>query len=169
MKRILTIFLTLSCLALATGVWADTPNIRQCINYFMNYYNETSVQAIRVGDYQEKEKINQTRPYTEEYVFFTDLSTRMEKSVVLALNLCDLYYIYNKATYCFTKDEKRYLLNRIDNITDALLKLRNAPYNVSPSLLEDKQSKVYETLTDFNARLDKLREFIKSSLVVFQY
>jgi hypothetical protein len=169
MKRILTALLTLSCLALATGAWAQSPNIRQSINYFITYYNEASVQGMRGSEYLEKENINQVRPYTEEYVFFTELNNRIDKSLILSINLCDLYYIYNKATYCFTVDEKKYLLNRIANIQDGLLKLRNAPYNVPAALLEDKQSKAYASLTEFNARIDKLRDFTKSSLVVFQY
>lgn len=158
----------LLCLFLANGARADTPNMRQCINYFMNYFNESVVQAIHVKEYLALNKTGQEPPYSEEFVFFSDLTGRIEKTLGLALNLCDVYYIYNKTTYCFTKDEKRYIFDRIDNITETLLQIRDAKYNVPPALLEDKKSKAYEHMVEFNDRIDKLRAFIKSSLDVFQ-
>jgi len=147
---------------------ADTPNMRQSLNYFMNYFNEAVVQAIHIKEYQEKEKLDKKRPYSDEYVFFADLNARIEKSLGLILNLCDIYYIYNKTTYCFTKDEKTYIFDRIDNIMDSLQKVTETPYNIDKSLLEDKQSAVYQNMTAFNDRIGQLRTFIKSSLIVFQ-
>jgi hypothetical protein len=167
MKRLLSALCCLLCLAFAANVRAETPNMRQSINYFMNYFNEAVVQGIHIKEYQEKEKIDQKRPYSEEYVFFADLNARIEKTLGLSLNLCDIYFIYNKTTYCFTKDEKSYLFDRIDNIVDTLGKIRDTKYNVSPALLEDKKSTVYANLVEFNERVDKLREFVKSSLGVF--
>jgi hypothetical protein len=167
MKRLLLALCCLLCLAFAANVRAETPNMRQSINYFMNYFNEAVVQGIHIKEYQEKEKIDQKRPYSEEYVFFADLNARIEKTLGLSLNLCDIYFIYNKTTYCFTKDEKSYLFDRIDNIVDTLGKIRDTKYNVSTALLEDKKSAAYANLIEFNERVDKLREFVKSSLGVF--
>ena len=168
MKRVLSLLSFVLCLALANAALADSPNMRQSINYFMNYFNESVVQAIHIKEAQEKQKIDLKQPsYSEEYVFYADLTGRIEKTLGLALNLCDIYYIYNKTTYCFTKDEKRYLFDRIDNIMDALQQIRKDKYNVPEALLEDKKSKEYENLTEFNDRIDKLRSFIQSSLQVF--
>jgi len=169
MKRFLPMLSFALCLVLANVAWADSPNMRQSLNYFMNYFNESVVQVIRIQEYQGKEKLDLKQPtYSEEYVFFADLTGRLEKTLGLALNLCDIYYIYNKTTYCFTKDEKRYIFDRLDNIMDALQKIRDTKYNVSTALLEDKKSKVYENMTIFNDRIDKLRTFIQSSLEVFK-
>lgn len=168
MKRCLLALACVLFLAPVNGAWADSPNMRQSINYFMNYFNEAVVQAIHVKEYEDREKIRQKRPYTDEYIFFLDLIGRIEKTLGLSLNLCDIYYIYNKTTYCFTKDEKNYLFDRIDNILDTLQKIRDTPYNVDPALLEDKTSKMHQNLVDFNDRVDKLQAFVKSSLVVFQ-
>ena len=168
MKRYLAALACLLCLALAGTASADTPNMRQSINYFMNYFNEAVVQAIKIKEYEDQEGIAAKRPYTEEFVFFQDLTARIEKSLGLALNLCDLYYIYNKTTYCFTKDEKNYLFDRLDNIMDTLQKIRDTPYPAAGDLLENKSSVAAKHLAEFNERVDKLRAFIKSSLVVFQ-
>ena len=118
----------LICLTGAAPASADAPNMRQSINYFMNYFNEAVVQAIKIKEYEDREGIAAKHPFTDEFVFFQDLNSRIEKSLGLALNLCDLYYIYNKTTYCFTKDEKSYLYDRLDNIMEALQKIRDAPF-----------------------------------------
>ena len=168
MKRFLAALACLLCLALAGEASADTPNMRQSINYFMNYFNESVVQAIHIKEYEEKEGLTEKRPFTEEYVFYQDLKARIEKSLGLALNLCDLYYIYNKTTYCFTKDEKNYLFDRLDNIMDALQKIKDTPYVGGDVALENKSGAPARQLAAFNERVDKLRAFVKSSLVVFQ-
>jgi len=167
MKRLLASLACLLCLALAGTASADTPNIRQSINYFMNYFNEAVVQAIKIKEYEDEKGIATKRPFTDEFVFYQDMTGRIEKSLGLALNLCDLYYIYNKTTYCFTKDEKNYLFDRLDNILEALQKIRDTPY-ASTELLEDKSSRAAKQLEEFNDRLDKLRAFVTSSLGVFQ-
>lgn len=168
MKRLLAPLACLICLALAVPAMAETLNMRQSINYFMNYFNEAVVQAIQIKEYEEKEGLAEKRPYTDEFVFYQDLKARIEKTLGLALNLCDLYYIYNKTTYCFTKDEKNYLFDRIDNIMDALQKIRDTPYPGGDALLENKSSKTARDAAAFTERVDKLRTFIKSSLSVFQ-
>lgn len=168
MKRCLAALACVLLLAQASPSRADTPNMRQSINYFMNYFNEAVIQAIHIREIGETEQLDQKRPYSQEYLFFFDLNARIEKTLGLALNLCDLYYIYNKTTYCFTKDEKNYLFDRIDNILETLQKVKETPYNVDPALLEDKKSPVGQNLAEFGDRIDKLRAFIKSSLAVFQ-
>lgn len=168
MKRFLSALCCVVMLASAVPAWADTPNMRQSLNYFMNYFNEAVVQAIRIKEHENSEKLIQKRPYTQEYVALTDITARIEKTLGLALNLCDIYYIYNKTTYCFTKDEKTYLFDRIDNILDTLDKIKATPYNVDPSLISDKKSFVATNIAEFGDRIEKLRTFIKSSLVVFQ-
>ena len=168
MKRFLAPLACLVCLALAAPAAAETPNMRQSINYFMNYFNEAVVQAIQIKEYEDKEGLAEKRPYAEEYIFFQDLKARIEKSLGLALNLCDLYYIYNKTTYCFTKDEKNYLFDRLDNIMDALQKIKETPYVGGEVALENKSGVPARELASFNERVDKLRAFVKSSLVVFQ-
>lgn len=168
MKSCLAALVCVLCLALAGEVRADTPNTRQSINYFMNYFNEAVVQAIHIRELEEKGVFDPKRPYSQEYLFFLDLNGRIEKTLGLSLNLCDLYYIYNKTTYCFTKDEKNYLFDRIDNIMETLKKIQETPYNVDAGLLEDKKSPVGQNLAEFNDRVEKLRTFVKSSLPVFQ-
>ncbi len=168
MKRFLAPLACLVCLALAAPAAAETPNMRQSINYFMNYFNEAVVQAIQIKEYEDKEGLTEKRPYTDEFVFYQDLKARIEKSLGLALNLCDLYYIYNKTTYCFTKDEKNYLFDRLDNIMDALQKIKDTPYVGGEIALENKSGTAARQLAAFNERVDKLRAFVKSSLVVFQ-
>ena len=168
MKRYLAALACLLCLALAGTASADTPNMRQSINYFMNYFNEAVVQAIKIKEYEDQEGIAAKRPFTEEFVFYQDLKGRIEKSLGLALNLCDLYYIYNKTTYCFTKDEKNYLFDRLDNIMDALQKIKDTPYVGGDVALENKSGAPARQLAAFNERVDKLRAFVKSSLIVFQ-
>lgn len=168
MKRFFSALCCALLLATAVPARADTPNMRQSLNYFMNYFNEAVVQAIRIKEYEESDNLVQKRPYTQEYIALTDLTSRLEKTLGLALNLCDIYYIYNKTTYCFTKDEKTYLFDRIDNILDTLDKIKGTPYNVDASLLDDKKSEVAKNIAEFGDRIDKLRAFIKSSLVVFQ-
>ena len=168
MKRFFAPLACLLCLALAAPATAETPNMRQSINYFMNYFNEAVVQAIQIKEYEDKEGLTEKRPYTDEFVFYQDLKARIEKSLGLALNLCDLYYIYNKTTYCFTKDEKNYLFDRLDNIMDALQKIKDTPYVGGDVALENKSGTAARQLAAFNERVDKLRAFVKSSLVVFQ-
>ena len=171
MKRFLAALVCLVCLVCFTGTApasADAPQMRQSINYFMNYFNEAVVQAIKIKEYTDQEGIAAKHPFTDEFVFFQDLNSRIEKSLGLALNLCDLYFIYNKTTYCFTKDEKNYLFDRLDNIMDALQKIRDAPYPPTGNLLENKSSVPAKQLAEFNERIDMLRAFIKSSLGVFQ-
>lgn len=168
MKRFFSALCCALLLATAVPARADTPNMRQSLNYFMNYFNEAVVQAIRIKEFEDSVNLAQKRPYTQEYVALTDLTSRLEKTLGLALNLCDIYYIYNKTTYCFTKDEKTYLFDRIDNILDTLDKIKATPYNVDANLLDDKKSEVAKNVAEFGERIDKLRTFIKTSLVVFQ-
>ena len=168
MKRFFAPLACLVCLALAAPAAAETPNMRQSINYFMNYFNEAVIQAIQIKEYEDKEGLAEKRPYADEFVFYQDLKARIEKSLGLALNLCDLYYIYNKTTYCFTKDEKNYLFDRLDNIMDALQKIKDTPYVGGDVALENKSGVPARQLAAFNERVDKLRAFVKSSLVVFQ-
>ena len=168
MKRFFAPLACLVCLALAAPAAAETPNMRQSINYFMNYFNEAVIQAIQIKEHEDKEGLAEKRPYADEFVFYQDLKARIEKSLGLALNLCDLYYIYNKTTYCFTKDEKNYLFDRLDNIMDALQKIKDTPYVGGDVALENKSGTAARQLAAFNERVDKLRAFVKSSLVVFQ-
>ena len=168
MKPFLTALACFLCLALAVPSAAETPNMRQSINYFMNYFNEAVVQAIHIKEYEDQEGLTEKRPFTDEYVFLQDVKARLEKSLGLALNLCDLYYIYNKTTYCFTKDEKNYVFDRLDNIMDTLQKIKDTPYPAGEGVLSDKSSVPARELAALNERIDKLRAFIKSSLVVFQ-
>lgn len=167
MKRLLATLACVLFLANAAAVRAETPNIRQSINYFMNYFNEAVVQAIHIKEYETTEKLSQKRPYTQEYVALSDLNGRIEKTLGLALNLCDIYYIYNKTTYCFTKDEKSYLYDRIDNILDTLQKIKDTPYNVDADKIDDKKGVIGRNVAEFGVRIDELRAFIKASLVVF--
>ncbi len=167
MKRFLTAAACVLMLASAAPSFAETPNMRQSINYFMNYFNEAVVQAIRIKEYEDNEGLIQKRPYDQRYIALADLTSRIEKTLGLALNLCDIYYIYNKTTYCFTKDEKTYLFDRIDNILDTLEKIKETPYNVDDALLGDKKSETAKNIAEFGDRIDKLRAFIKASLIVF--
>lgn len=168
MKRCILALACVLVLVQAPAAWADTPNIRQSINYFMNYFNEAVVQAIHLKEYEEKEQLHKKRPYTQEYIFFLDMTGRIEKTLGLVLNLCDMYYIYNKTTYCFTKYEKHYIFDRIDNIIDTLKKIKETPYDVDASLVEDKKGIVGQNVAEFNKRIDELCAFVKTSLVVFQ-
>ena len=51
MKRCIAALVCLVLLATAVPALADAPNMRQSMNYFMNYFNEAVVQAIQsIGD-----------------------------------------------------------------------------------------------------------------------
>lgn len=114
------------------------PNIKESVNYFMNYFNESVVQLIRIQELTSSGALDR-----DALFFYFDLTTRIEKTLGLVFNLRDLYFLYGRTTYCFTKDEKRYLLDRIQNITEAIGKIRDMPY-LAP-LSEDIAAKPAET------------------------
>jgi hypothetical protein len=167
MKRCVCALICALLLGFGTTARADAPNPNQSVTYFMNYFNESVVQAAALTDILEREKHDAKYPYTATYVLYSDLMGRMEKSLDLTLNLCDIYHLYSKTTYCFTKDEKTYLFDRIDNILKVLQQLVDSPYatgKVAPGGTPVEQDK---QVAAFNARVAKLRNFIRASLPAF--
>lgn len=168
MKRLV---LVLACL-LPWATWASAqeegPNLRQSINYFMTFFNESSTQASTIKELQNKEKQDPNHPYTETFLYYTDLGDRIDRALGLALNLCDLYFIYYKATYCFAKDEKSYLLARIDNILSTLQQLIDRPFVVVTTSRDGAKAGMNDQEVVFLERVRKLRAFIKASLPAFQ-
>jgi hypothetical protein len=168
MKRCVCVLACLLLLASGTTALADAPNPRQSITYFMNFFNESVVQASTATDMLEKGKSDPGYPYCAKYLFYTELMNRIEKTMTLALNLCDIYHLYSKTTYCFTKDEKTYLFDRIDNILQVLQRLMENPYTTGDNFQEGDKEKINEQQSVFNERVRKLRAFIRSSLPAFQ-
>lgn len=167
MKRCVCVLVCLLALSWGSAAWADGPNLRQSVTYFMNFFNESVVQAAKVTEILEKEKKQPNYPYTANYIFYTDLMHRIEKALDMTLNLCDLYHLYRKTTYCFTKDEKTYLFDRIDNILKVLQQLIDNPYLEDKNISEQDKAQMEQMRSAFNDRVGKLRQLIRSSLPAF--
>ena len=65
MKRCILVLACVFVLLQATAARADTPNMRQSINYFMNYFNEAVVQAIHLKEYEEKEQLRKNEQHSK--------------------------------------------------------------------------------------------------------
>jgi len=154
--------------ALLWTTWAQAqdsgPNLRQSIVYFMTFFNESTTQLSRTKEFLEQEKKDPKHPYTEAYLLYTDLSDRIERSMTLSLDLCDLYFIYSRATYCFAKEEKSYLLSRIDSISSVLQQLIDKPFAVATDSRTGDKAKMQDEKAAFLDRVQKLRALLKSSL-----
>lgn len=141
-----------------------TPNIKECTNYFMHYFNEAVVQGFQIQELLKAKTID-----GKDVIFYTDLSNRLEKTLGLVLNLKDLYYLYGKTTYCFTKDERKYLIERITNISDLLNKITINDFEINLSGDEkDIRTRESDHITKFRDRVERLRAFIETSLHIFK-
>lgn len=160
----------LCALVVLSGVdaLADAPNPSQSVTYFMAFFNETVVQAARISELTVQAKKEKGYPYTPSYLFYSDLMGRVEKALTVTLNLCDIYHLYSKTTYCFTKDEKTYIFDRIDNIMKVLQQLADKPYVVSPPAQGAGRDKMLENQLAFTDRVHQLVTFVKNSLPAFQ-
>ncbi|MFZ5812461.1 MAG: hypothetical protein ACOY4F_10495 [Thermodesulfobacteriota bacterium] len=140
------------------------PGIKESINTFMTYFNETVVQSIRIQEILKDETLSDA-----DSLFFFDLVTRLEKTLGLVLNLRDLYFLYGKTTYCFTKDERKYILDRIENISGAFKQIVENKYIVSRQEIEGhKNDRLTENLGLFNDRVNRLRAFLEISQEIFR-
>lgn len=170
MKRCVCVLVCALVLAMSSVARADGPNLRQSVTYFVNFINESLVQAATLTDLLQKEKKAPNYPYTAKYVFYSDLSRRIGNTLDMALNLCDLYHLYAKTTYCFTKDEKTYLFDRIDNILNVLQQLVDSPYPPIPdeaTITTEDKAQMDQLRSTFAERVRKLRQLIRSSLPAF--
>lgn len=167
MKRCVCVLVCTLMLAWASVARADGPNLRQSVTYFMNFINECIVQDVNITNILEKEKKQSDFPYTAKTVFYTDLKHRVELAMNLSLNLCDIYHIYQKTTYCFTKDEKTYLFDRIDNILKVFQQLIDNPYPQDKNIADADKAQMEQMRAAFGERLRKLRLLIRSSLPAF--
>jgi hypothetical protein len=168
MKRCVCGLLCALVLLSGSNALADAPNPRQSVTYFMAFFNECVVQAANIAEQMEKAKKEKGYPFTPSYLFYFDLMGRLEKALTLTLNLCDIYHLYSKTTYCFTKDEKTYIFDRIDNIVKVLEQLGERSYVVDIAAQGPAKDKMIENRDLFAGRVRKLREFIKVSLPGFQ-
>lgn len=147
--------------AMAQG---GAPNIKESTNSFTHYFNESVVQGIQIQELLKSKAID-----GKDVIFYTDLANRLEKTLGLVLNLRDLYYLYGKTTYCFTKDERRYILDRIANISDMLKQIAANDFAINISGNEkDISARESEAMTVFRDRVDRLRQFIETSLHIFK-
>jgi hypothetical protein len=168
MKRLV---LALACLlGLATGALAqdDFPSLRQSINYFTNFMQESTSLSIQNLETLEAEKRTAAYPLTDTAVFYADLEQRTQQLMLLTANLMDLYILYNKTTYCYARDEKNYLYGRIDFIQESLQRLLDAPYAVDTASSDGDKARLHDKRAVFDERVRKLREFITSSLPAFK-
>ncbi len=77
--------------------------------------------------------------------------------------------MYGKTTYCFTKDERKYILDRIENINSALKTIVENKYIISADELRGAQNdRRAENLVRFTDRVDRLRAFLETSLHIFR-
>ncbi len=142
----------------------NAPNIKESINTFMHYFNETVVQSIQIQEILKEDGLSDT-----DSLFFFDLTNRLDKTLGLVLNLRDLYFLYGKTTYCFTKDERKYILDRIENINSALKTIVENKYIISADELRGAQNdRRAENLVRFTDRVDRLRAFLETSLHIFR-
>ena len=162
MRKSILVLALLILLPATAAAQEQTVSVRQSVNYFINYFNESVVQLIKIQDYLKK-----NNPDYRVSLFYFDLTNRAQKAIGLAFNMRDLYFLYGKTKYCFTKDEKRYIYDRADNIVGMLQKIQESKYMIEPeTLFPDKNNHVRENYDEFNERLVKLREFVKTSLTV---
>ncbi|QLA21518.1 hypothetical protein [Desulfolutivibrio sulfoxidireducens] len=142
----------------------NAPNIKESINTFMHYFNETVVQSLQVQEILKEEGLSDA-----DTLFFFDLTSRLDKTLGFVMNLRDLYFLYGKTTYCFTKDERKYILDRIDNISGALKTIAENTYFLDASDAQEAPDKRRaENMTRFKDRVDRLRAFIETSLHIFR-
>ncbi|QLA13221.1 hypothetical protein [Desulfolutivibrio sulfodismutans] len=167
MKKVLAALALTASLCFSQNLFAQqqsTPNIKECTNYFMHYFNEAVVQGIQIQELLKSKSID-----GKDVIFYTDLSNRLEKTLGLALNLRDLYYLYGKTTYCFTKDERNYLLDRIVNISEMLKQIMSNEFEINLSGDEkDIRARESENITKFRDRVERLRAFLDTSLYIFK-
>jgi methionine-rich copper-binding protein CopC len=169
MKKILaalavTTLLCSSHAALAQTQPQGSPNVKESINFFMHYFNEAVVQGIQIQELLKSNAID-----GKDVIFYTDLANRLEKTLGLALNLRDLYYLYGKTTYCFTKDERKYLLDRIANISEMLTQITSSDFDINISGNEkDIRARENEAIAKFRGRVERLQAFIETSLHIFK-
>ncbi|KUG29057.1 hypothetical protein ASZ90_001050 [hydrocarbon metagenome] len=167
MKNTVAILALLFTMSFSQNSFAQqqgTPNIKECTNYFMHYFNEAVVQGFQIQELLKSKTID-----GKDVIFYIDLSNRLEKTLGLVLNLKDLYYLYGKTTYCFTKDEKKYLIDRITNISDLLNKITTNDFEINLSGDEkDIRARESDNIMRFRERVERLRAFIETSLPIFK-
>jgi len=163
MKRLIPLLLVLF-LAPYAAFGQDVPNVKESVNYFTNYFNESVVQAIEIQQYLKKEK-----PGQAENFFYVELSSRIEKTIGLAFNLRDIYFLYGKTQYCYTVDERRFILERLHSISGTLQNIRDGKYfyEIGP-MVNDEKSQEYQAYSRFNERVGKLLDFINASSAIFK-
>lgn len=164
MKRALCLVV---CVTLwAASAWAQDsgPNPSQSVTYYVNFIKETTTQLAQVHELLEQEKKAPQYPYTDQYVFYSDLAARLDQTTTLLLDLCDLYYIYHRATYCFAKEEKNYLLSRVENTAGTLKNLAGRPFVVDTTANEGGKAKMQAEKAAFADRMQRLLTFIPTTL-----
>jgi len=154
--------------ALLWASWAQAqnsgPNLRQSIVYFLNFRSEAQKELDQIKLLLERESKEARHPYTEQYLLYTDLGARIEQAMALSLDLCDLYFIYSRATYCFAKEEKNYLLSRIDEISASLERLLDKPFVELKDVAPEDAAKMQGQRDAFLNRVRQLRAVVAASL-----
>lgn len=142
----------------------NVPNINESVDYFLHYFNESVVQGIQIQTLLKSTDID-----GKDVIFYTDLANRLEKTLGLVLNLKDLYYLYGKTTYCFTKDERRYILDRIANTSQMLKQIAANDFEINLSGDEkDIRTRESQNIAAFRDRVDRLLAFLETSLHIFK-
>ncbi len=164
MKRFLPFVLVLFLAPQAAFGQQDVPNIKESVNYFTNYFNESVVQAIEIQQYLQKEK-----PGQAESFFLVELSSRIEKTIGVSFNLRDLYFLYGRTQYCYAVDERRFILERLRNMSATLQNICRASYFYGDgAIVENKENQAYQWYAKFNERVEKLIGFIEKSSAIFK-
>lgn len=141
----------------------EAPSIKESVNYFTNFFNESVVQAIEIQQYLQKEK-----PGRDESFFCLELISNLEKSIDLAFNLRDLYFIYGRTMYCYAKEERKFVIDRIGNILVSLNSVLQTRYFGLDPAAQDPKSFAAQNAAKFEDRLKKLMAFAEKSSVIFK-
>ncbi|WP_034641163.1 hypothetical protein [Desulfovibrio inopinatus] len=140
------------------------PGIKESLAEFIVYANESLVQFGKA-----QERIHEFQPESMMFHYLDFLSGQLEKTVYIALNLHDLFYIYEKAEYCFTVDERRYITRRINTILNSLDKII---MNMKDSEgVFDKQGMTpdeHKNMDTIIERMEGFRDFVANAMFIFE-
>lgn len=163
MKKLIPLIALIFFLSpLAAHSQEDAPNLKESINYFTNYFNESVVQAIEIQQYAQKEKLPR-----DEGFFYVELLAKLQTSINLAFNARDMYFLYGRTMYCYAKDERKFIQDRLENILVSLKNIQDTKYFGLDPAQESTTGNVSQNAAKFDDRLGKLMAFIEKSSAIF--
>jgi len=139
------------------------PSIKDSVNYYTNFFNESVVQAIELQQHLQKEK-----PGRDESYFCLELIANLEKSIDLAFNVRDLYFIYGRTMYCYAKDERKFVMDRVGNILVSLNAILQYRYFGLDAAELDPSGFAGQNAVKFQERLKNLIAYTEKSSAIFK-